>query len=188
MALLKVLPDANGTPTVTHYQEAVALFQVKLKELEALVPYLQAPQPSVKAYLRTHKGVPAKFIATTAQAVVSTAQMEKVGTMDVEATKDAVQYEAAFRLAAEQVLDLYQAMQFTCDAVLAKPAAEALESYRVMKAMALTSPNEELSGHVLKMRRDLGRSGSRPKKVPAPAAQPVPIAHPFAEKEVKKAA
>jgi hypothetical protein len=184
MALLKALPDATGTPTVTHYQEAVALFQVKLKELGALVPYMQEPQPSAKGYLRTHKGVPAKFIATTAQAVGNTAQMEKVGTMDVEATKDAVQYEAAFRPAAEQVLDLYLAMQFTCDAVLAKPAAEALDSYRVMKAMALTTRNEVLSGHVLKMRRDLGRSGSRSKKEAAPPAnQPV-----IAEMEVKKAA
>lgn len=189
----KVIPDpatGNGTPTVTHYDEAATLVINKVTEAVAAIPFLLTPNPAARAFLRSHKSVPPKFIETIAQEVSARQQVHALQTIDVDAAKHAVQYAAAFARVQRLLAELGRAMQFSIDSMIANIAADALDAYGVLKALAETAGNEDLVDVVVKLKRELGRT--RPKsrdKKPQPQPQPEPpAAEEPAGKEVKKAA
>jgi hypothetical protein len=184
----KVIPDpatGNGTPTVTHYDEAATLVLNKVAEAVAAIPFLLTPNPAARAFLRTHKSVPPKFIETIAQEVGARQQVHALQTIDVDAATHAVQYAAAFARVQRVFTELGRAMEFSIDSMIANVGADALDAYAVLKALAETAGNEDLVDVVVKLKRELGRV--RPKRREKPQPEP-PAAEEPAGKEVKKAA
>ncbi|MCU1348131.1 MAG: hypothetical protein JWO56_1161 [Acidobacteria bacterium] len=155
--------SGNGKPTVTHYDGAVEEFLTHIRQAAVLVPFLKPPHPTTSTFVNVHKNVPTAFVRTVANAVGNNEQMQALQPLDVAAAKDAIQYEAAFAPAADEVLTLYRSMRFTLDNVKANVGADALQAYRVVKAVAVTTENAPLMEEVLRMRRDLGRVPTKPR-------------------------
>jgi hypothetical protein len=187
----KLVPDpatGNGKPTMTQHDEVAGLVVTTVNEVVAKIPFMLTPNPAARTFLRSHKNVPPAFIETIADEVSAHQQIHALQTIDVDAARHAVQYAAAFSRVARLFTDLGRAMQFSIDSMVANIAADALDAYAVLKALAETAGNEDLMEPVVKLRKKLGRVPVKPRVKKEEEPPTPPAAQPLMEEEVKKAA
>src|SRR5205085_9912093 len=169
-------PPANGTPTVTHYQQLADDFSKALDEIAAIIPKLEAQHPATANFVRSHLNVPTEFLATAIAAVEQTPALQGVEKLDVTAARDTLQFIEAFRPVQDKVTAFANSLKFTMASRKASLAADALQIYSIAKGVARDPGAASVASLVSNLKRDLGRRG-RPKSsaaAPKPAPQPTP--------------
>lgn len=159
-------PNSVPSPTVTHYQQVADQVGETLKQAFALIASFEAPHTSTLGFVRSHKAIPAQFIATAIAAVESTPELQSVNKFDVTEARDVLQFIDAFRTVVDQMDVLAQQLKFTIDGRKAKVAADALQIYDIAKGVARDPGSGVLQLHVKNMRRDLGRTRPTPREKP----------------------
>ena len=129
-------PNPVSTPTITHYQEIAAKVSSDLAAAVAQIPHFEARHETTEAFVRSHKGVKAEFIATAVAAVEATPELRAVNKFDVVAARDTLQFIEAFRPVVDQLDALAADVRFTIDARKATQAADALQIYDISKGLA----------------------------------------------------
>jgi hypothetical protein len=162
--------DPIPTPTVTHYQQVATQVSAALSEALSLIASFEAPHTSTAGFVRTHKTVPVEFISTAIAVVESTPELQSVKKFDVNEARDVLQFIEAFRPVVDLIDSLARDLKFTVDTRKAKVAADALQIYDIAKGVARDPNSASLQTHLLNLKRDLGRTRSKPRVKAAPAA------------------
>jgi hypothetical protein len=152
--------DPADTVTVTANEQLVKELEVLLKELMAKIPRLQLPHPKTAKLVKTHRSVPREFINTMIAIVGDSEQLASLGTFDASAGLEAMQFLDAFRPLRAQVASLLSAINYTMEVRKAEVAAQALQTYDIIKALN-RDKKHRLNAHVEHLRRDMHRSGRR---------------------------
>ncbi len=141
------------------------------------LPKLGPKERRSATYIRTHIGIPRKFIVTTAGAVQHTQELGEFHQMDVAAAHDALQLGSAFLPVVSALGHVADELQLLVDTRYANAAAEALKIFAIAKTLVRRKvrsvPGDIGSAMVAAMKRDLGRRG-RPRKKKAGAAPASP--------------
>lgn len=170
-------PDTTSgpTPTITHYQQIAAQVSAILNQALSHISSFEAPHSSTQNFVRSHKIIPTDFIATAISAVEATPELQSVNKFDVNEARDVLQFIEAFRPVVDQIEALGRDVKFTIDARKAKVAADALQIYDIAKGVARDPNSAALQSHVANLKRDLGRSRTKPRdKSPAPGTSTAP--------------
>jgi hypothetical protein len=166
-------PAAEAPPTlsITYYLQLAAHFSAVFDEMAVIIPRdLGVIHKS--AFVRSHLNIPFKFLGTTVASVEQNAELRSVGKLDVDRARDTLQMIEAFLPICDKVAVLHEALKSALNARHAALAVEALEAYHVAQSLSRDESNPTLSAWVENMSRDLGRSGRKAQKKPAPG--PVP--------------
>jgi hypothetical protein len=152
-------PPANGTPTVTHYQQLADEFSKALDDIAAIIPKLEAQHPATANFVRSHLNVPTEFLATAIAAVEQTPALQGVNKLDVTAARDTLQFIEAFRPVQDKVTAFANSLKFTMASRKASLAADALQIYSIAKGVARDPGAAAVASLVSNLKRDLGRRG-----------------------------
>jgi hypothetical protein len=166
--------DNIPSPTITRYQQLASDVVVALDALMEEVPKLKEKERRSKAFIRTHIGIPWKFLLTTRGAVEYTPQLERLNQMNLAGAHATSQLVTAFRPVVTRMGMVADELQLTLDTRQAIFAAEALKIYALVKTLIRFNRDPvqgDISGQTLKeMKRDLGKGGPRKRKAPTPDA------------------
>jgi hypothetical protein len=164
-------PAQPQTPTVTHYEQVAAKLSSAIDEALALMPIFTPSHPLTKGSVLSQVSVSDAFILTTIAAVEANPELKSVNKFDVTAARDLLQLSDAFRPMVDKLNGAAKNVKFTIDLKRAEIVADALQTYDIAKGVARDAEATTAAEHVGNLKRDLGRSGKRKKKVsPAPAA------------------
>jgi hypothetical protein len=169
-------PDVDDipSPTITRYQQLASDVVVALDALMEEVPKLKDKERRSKAFIRTHIGIPWKFLIGTLAAVEYTPQLERLNQMNVAGAYGTSQLVTAFRPVVSRMATVTDELQLMLDTRQAIFAAEALKIYALVKTLCRFNRDPvqgDVSWHTLKaMKRDLGKGGPRKRKAAAPDA------------------
>ena len=158
--LRTALHDPADTVTVTANELLVKELEVLLADFMAKIPRIQLPHPKTAKLVKTHRSVPRAFINTMIAVVADSDQVANLGTFDASAGLEAMQFLDAFRPLRAQVATLLSAITYTMEVRKAEVAAQALQTYDIIKALNRDKKNR-LNAHVEHLRRDMHRSGRK---------------------------
>jgi hypothetical protein len=161
------IEKAEAHPTITYHQQLAAELMESLDQFAARIPGLEGAHESKMDFVRSHVNVPFEFLGSAIAAVEQTPELQAGHRLDVDDARDALQFIAAFRPAADKLALILGMLRFTLASRKAGLAAEALQIYSLAKGYARDPQGAEIGNHVANMRRDLGRSG-RPRTRRAP--------------------
>lgn len=163
-------PASPQTPTVTHYEQVAAKLSSAIDEALALMPNFTQSHPLTKGFVRSQQSVSDAFIISTIAAVEANPELQSVNKFDVTAARDLLQLSDAFLPLVDKLNGAAKNVKFTIDLKRATVVTEALQNYEIAKGVARNAEATTAAEHVSNLKRDLGRSGKRKKKVtPAPA-------------------
>lgn len=160
------------TPTVTFYQKAADDFMKALDAVIPIIPKLELLHPQDADFVKAHLNVPLQFLDTTISVVEQTPGLQALRKMDAKASRDALQFNQAFRPAWDKVIKVGRAIKDTMDTGLANVVVESFQMYAIVKALARDTDSADLAAHLKNMRRDLGRSGRSAKASTKPEPPP----------------
>ncbi|HXA19575.1 MAG TPA: hypothetical protein VN380_21475 [Thermoanaerobaculia bacterium] len=164
-------PAATQTPTVTHYQLVAANLNKAIDDMLALMPNLVESHPATKGAVRSQKTVSNAFIISAIAAVEQNPEIDGLHRFDVTEARDVLQFSEAFRPMRDKLYAATLNVGFSIDFRRANIVEPALEVYALTKGLARNPEQTSAAAHAANLKRDLGRSGRRKKKVtPAPAA------------------
>lgn len=162
-------PVTAQSPTVTHYQQLADDLTRALDQIAASIPKLESTHPATANFVRSHANIPIPFLVTAIAAVEQTPELQIIKQFDVAATRDAIQFNEAFRPVYDKMTAFANSINFTMSSLKANVAADALQIYAIAKGLARDPGAGNVRSHVQNLKRDLGRSGKpRGAKQPAP--------------------
>jgi hypothetical protein len=177
--------DAEGTPylTITRYELLARDVTDALHAMMEELPKLAPKERRSGSFIRTHIGIPQKFVDTTVGAVEHDPELGQLNQMNLSAAYSTRQLASAFRPVVRELARVTDELQLLLDTRQANVAAEALKIYELAKALFRRKVH---SGHrdagaltIRQMKRDLGRRGPGKKRAGA-----VPVAP--ARKELRR--
>ena len=152
-------------PTVTNAERLANRFAEKLDDAAALVPRLESPHPMTTPAARGGRTVTIAFIQALIGVVENTEEGRRLTTMDTDDALAMLQFRAAFVPVANRVEALLRSLHHTMDAWKADVAAQALQTYGVLKALNRRDGTVEMASHLKMLRHTLGRrNGARAKR------------------------
>jgi hypothetical protein len=161
---------------MTSYQQLATDVLDALDAMMEAVPKLEQKERRSKAFIRTHLGIPQKFVDTTVGAVAYTPELEKLNQMNLAAAYSSRYLGLAFRPVVSALVCVTEELQLLLDTRQANAAAEALKIYAIAKMLIRRktrgNPGDVSPAKVAQMKRDLGRRGPRKKKAGADSASP----------------
>ena len=174
-------PSSGAPPTltVTYYQQLVAHFFSVLDEITAALPRPDSTQQvRTPGFIRTHLNIPLVFLGSSLDAVEQLPELQAVNKVDPLEGRDTLQLIEAFRPLRNRVAAFELYLDNVLDARQVTLAVGALDTYDLVKSLARDKTNAPVAAANATLKRDLGRSGPKTKKVvvtPVPAPAPVPI-------------
>jgi len=163
-------PTPPQSPTVTHYQLVAANLNKAIDDMLALMPNLVEAHPATKGAVRSQKTVSNAFIISAIAAVEQNPEIDGLHRFDVTEARDVLQFSEAFRPMRDKLYAATINVGFSIDFRRANIVEPALEVYALTKGLARNPEHTAAAAHAANLKRDLGRSGRRKKKVtPAPA-------------------
>jgi hypothetical protein len=145
------------TPTITRYQEIAAKLSAAITEAFTAVGS-EPPDDATIRLVRGHRTIPKAFTASMVTLVLNDQQLQDLKKIDVNAARDAAQFEEAFRPVVEQLAHLGTDLNFTIAAKNAKVSSGALQLYQIVKALSRDSVGASLKTPLATLKRNLGRS------------------------------
>jgi hypothetical protein len=142
------------------------------------VPKLDPKERRSKAFIRTHLGIPPKFVGTTVGAIESTAELKQMNLMNLAAAYTTRHLMHAFQPIVWRLANVVEELQLMLDTRQANTVAEALKVYEIAKALLRRregpgAPGTISGAMVELMKRDLRRHRPRKRKAGAASAAPV---------------
>ena len=166
------------SPKLSRYE---LLARDVLDALHALmdeVPKLEQKERRSPAFIRTHLGIPIKFLDTTVGAVAATRELEQLNQLSLPGAYSSRYLGLAFRPVVSELARAAEELQTLLDTRHANVASQALKIYAMAK-MLIRSRTRAVSGDVTpvvvaQMKKDLGRRGRRKQKAGSATAAPAP--------------
>jgi hypothetical protein len=168
-------PEPIPTPKMTRYEQLAMDVLSALGAMMDEVGKLSEKEERSAAFIRTHIGVPIKFVDTIVNAVQSTPELERLQQMNIAGAYSSSHLGRAFRRVVLRLAMACDELQHLLDTRQANVASEALHIYAIAKMLIRRKNRHGLDivtpAIVARMKRDLGGRGVRKKKTsvtPAP--------------------
>src|SRR5689334_7708523 len=101
-----------STPTRTFYQKEADNFMKALDEIFNAIPALKIAHPATVKFVRGRLNVSNQFVATAADVVEQTPELQALNKLDVTAARDLLQFIEAFRPVFDKVTALRDSLKF----------------------------------------------------------------------------
>ena len=159
-------------PTVTASERLAAELMDIVEMIAGRIPGLEGPHPATAPHVRGGRTVPEAAVISMIAAVESEPRLQQLGTFDVDAAREMLQFNGAFRHLIDRLNALVASVSFTMESRKARIAFDLLRTYAIMKNLARHPDSASMLAHIENVRRDLGRRNPGRASAAAPPNEP----------------
>jgi hypothetical protein len=154
-----VAPDDQtpkaGTPTITYYQKLAAAMMSAMEDAALAVPGYLDDLSIARAGVR--KSLPRDVIDMVVSAVEASPELTGVDALEVNRTRDTLQFSEAFRPAVSFILSVVKRLTLMMDVRESRAGRDALLMYSIARRLARNPDNTHIHVHVENIRTELRR-------------------------------